>query len=60
MTDQTRQEILRCQKFLQRNDISERDREAAERGLNDWFLQSVMEEFGASDEGLFLIEPQQS
>jgi hypothetical protein len=60
MTTQTQQEIERCQKFLQRNDISERDREAAERGLNDWFLQSVMEEFGASDDWLFLIEPQKS
>jgi hypothetical protein len=60
MESKTEAEIERCQKFLQRSDISEHDREAAERGLNDWFLQSVMEEFGASDDWLFLIEPQKS
>lgn len=44
MTRQTRLEILRCQKFLQRSDISESDRIAAERGLNDWFCQSLFDE----------------
>jgi recombination endonuclease VII len=44
MKAQTKQEISRCQKFLERSDISDRDREMAERGLNDWFLESIWEE----------------
>lgn len=50
MNLKTQQEIQRCQKFLQRTDISEHDRDMAERGLNDWFLQSVMEDHDDKEE----------
>ncbi len=43
--DRTQAEIKRCQNLLDRADISDRDREDSERGLNDWFCESLMEEF---------------
>lgn len=46
MTPRTRLEISRCLKFLSQPDISPHDREQAERGLNDWFCQSIFDEFG--------------
>lgn len=45
MDSQSKKEIERCQQFLSRSDISESDRKAAERGLNDWFCEQVFEEF---------------
>lgn len=44
MENQAEKEIKRCQKFLERNDISPRDREAAERGLIDWFTESIWDD----------------
>lgn len=46
MESRTKLEIQRCQEFLNRPDISLHDREQAERGLNDWFCQSIFDEFG--------------
>lgn len=47
MESQSKQEIERCRQFLDRTDISEHDREMAERGLNDWFWESVFDEIDA-------------
>ena len=44
MKPQTQAEIQNCQEYFQRNDISDHDREMAERGLNDWFWQSLIDE----------------
>lgn len=52
MTSQTKAEIQRCQEFLNRADISEADREAAHRGLNDWFCQALFDE-GLMMSGLY-------
>lgn len=44
MDSQSKMEIQRCLRFLERSDISESERESAERGLNDWFCESVWDE----------------
>lgn len=44
MDNQSKKEIQRCLLFLERSDISSREREDAERGLNDWFCESIWEE----------------
>ena len=44
MKPQTQTEIKRCQEYLLRDDISQQDREMAERGLNDWFMASLIED----------------
>lgn len=43
-SDKTNKEINKVLRFLDRTDISERDREAAELGLNDWFFESILDE----------------
>lgn len=43
----TNQEINQILRYLDRTDISESDRDAAERGLNDWFCEMVLQEFGS-------------
>jgi hypothetical protein len=44
MKERTKQEIQNCQEFLKQPDISDHDREMAERGLNDWFWQSLIDD----------------
>lgn len=44
MKEQTKKEIQRCQEYLQRTDISEHDRQMAERGAADWFTASLFED----------------
>ena len=44
MKTQTRQEIQRCQEFLDQPDISDHERAMAQRGLEDWFCQSIFED----------------
>ena len=47
MDNQTQAEIERCQQFLERTDLSARDRDMAERGLDDWFWESIWDEMEA-------------
>lgn len=42
--EKTNKEINEVLRFLDRTDISDRDREAAERGLNDWFFELIFDE----------------
>lgn len=44
-SESTRKEIREVLRYLDNPDISPADREAAERGLNDWFCENLMEEF---------------
>jgi hypothetical protein len=41
---QTQEELKQLQAYLQRTDISDKDRQDAERGLNDWFWQSLIDD----------------
>ena len=44
MKSQTKAEIKQCQAFLENPKISDHDKEMAIRGLNDWFMQSLIED----------------